>query len=258
LDVPAGGETQLSDEIDESKTEDKRVARTEQFSLRAVRELQALLRHADRSEAEVPAPRVKVSTDGKSQQLAPDYPDVANGYKLLAEALGSTSLDFVGGLLCQLAMSTRQQVSESDLNFALSVVKDIKPNDQIEAMLAAQMAVIHMATMTSARRLAQVKTLAEHDSAERGLNKLARTYGAQMEALKRYRTRGEQKITVQHVSVNDGGQAIVGNVMHPQRADTRQPCADTVPALTDARQPPMPIIAELQGEGIPFKARTRR
>jgi len=46
LDVPAGGETQLSDEIDESKTEEKRVARTEQFSLRTVRELQALLRHA--------------------------------------------------------------------------------------------------------------------------------------------------------------------------------------------------------------------
>jgi hypothetical protein len=74
-----------------------------------------------------------------------------------------------------------------------------------------------------------------------------------MEALKRYRTRGEQKITVQHVSVNDGGQAIVGNVVHPQRAATRQPCADTVPALTDARQPPMPTIAELQGEVIPFK-----
>jgi hypothetical protein len=29
-----------------------------------------------------------------------------------------------------------------------------------------------------------------------------------MEALKRYRTGGEQKVTVQHVSVNDGGQAI--------------------------------------------------
>jgi hypothetical protein len=69
----------LSDEIDESKTEENRVARTEQFSLRALKELQTLLRHARRSEAEVPAPRVKVLNDGKSQQLAPDYPDVANG-----------------------------------------------------------------------------------------------------------------------------------------------------------------------------------
>jgi hypothetical protein len=33
-----------------------------------------------------------------------------------------------------------------------------------------------------------------------------------MEALKRYRTGGEQKVTVQHLSVGEGGQAIVGNV----------------------------------------------
>ena len=34
----------------------------------------------------------------------------------------------------------------------------------------------------------------------------------QMEALKKYRTGGEQKVTVEHVSVNAGGQAIIGNV----------------------------------------------
>jgi hypothetical protein len=33
-----------------------------------------------------------------------------------------------------------------------------------------------------------------------------------MEALKRYRTGGEQKVLVQHVTVSDGGQAIVGTV----------------------------------------------
>ena len=43
-------------------------------------------------------------------------------------------------------------------------------------------------------------------------NKLARTFTTQMEALKRYRTGGQQKMTVEHVTVNDGGQAIVGNV----------------------------------------------
>jgi hypothetical protein len=44
------------------------------------------------------------------------------------------------------------------------------------------------------------------------LNKLARTFAAQVEALKKYRSAGEQTIRVQHVTVNDGGQAIVGNV----------------------------------------------
>jgi hypothetical protein len=35
-----------------------------------------------------------------------------------------------------------------------------------------------------------------------------------MEALKRYRTGGQQKVTVEHVTVNAGGQAIVGAVAH--------------------------------------------
>ncbi len=34
----------------------------------------------------------------------------------------------------------------------------------------------------------------------------------QIEALKRYRTGGRQTVTVEHVTVNAGGQAIVGNV----------------------------------------------
>ena len=34
----------------------------------------------------------------------------------------------------------------------------------------------------------------------------------QLESLKRYRTGGEQKVVVQHVNVNEGGQAIVGTV----------------------------------------------
>ena len=38
------------------------------------------------------------------------------------------------------------------------------------------------------------------------------TFAAQMSALKEYRSKGEQKMTVQHVHVAEGGQAIVGNV----------------------------------------------
>ena len=94
----------------------------------------------------------------------------------------------------------------------MSVVKDIEPEDQIEAMLAAQMATVHMATMTFAQRLNQVETIQQQDIAERAFNKLARTFATQVEALRRHRTGGEQKVTVEHVTVNEGGQAIVGNV----------------------------------------------
>ena len=42
--------------------------------------------------------------------------------------------------------------------------------------------------------------------------KLMRTFTAQMETLKRLRMGGKQTIQVQHVHVNEGGQAIVGDV----------------------------------------------
>ena len=70
----------------------------------------------------------------------------------------------------------------------------------------------------------------------------ARTYATQMEALKRYRTGGEQKVTVHHVSVNEGGQAIVGNVNQAASGTAAGKPDTTTPALSDARQQAMPII----------------
>ena len=47
-------------------------------------------------------------------------------------------------------------------------------------MLAAQMAAVHMASMTFARRLAHVETIQQQDSASNAFNKLTRTFAAQM------------------------------------------------------------------------------
>ncbi len=88
-------------------------------------------------------------------------------------------------------------------------------------MLAAQMAAVHMATMTFARRLAHVDNIPQQDAAERAFNKLARTFAAQMEALKRYRTGGQQRVIVEHVTVNEGGQAIVGKVAQGGRGSAK-------------------------------------
>ncbi|WP_287120652.1 hypothetical protein [Mesorhizobium sp.] len=43
-----------------------------------------------------------------------------------------------------------------------------------------------------------------------------------MEALKKYRTGGQQYVTVKHVTVNEGGQAIVGNVSHGGQGDGKK------------------------------------
>ena len=62
-------------------------------------------------------------------------------------------------------------------------------------MLASQMAAVHMATMTFARRLNHIENIPQQDSAERAFNKLARTFARQVEALKRYRTGGEHRVS---------------------------------------------------------------
>ena len=79
--------------------------------------------------------------------------------------------------------------------------------------------------------------------------KLARTFTGQMEALKRYRTGGEQKVTVQHVSVNEGGHAIVGHVTHTKSPmPVLNKSKDETPALTDSRQAAMPMLGDLDNE----------
>jgi hypothetical protein len=59
-----------------------------------------------------------------------------------------------------------------------------------------------------------VGNIPQQDSAERAFNMLARTFAAQVEALKRYRTGGGQTVRVERVT---RGQAIVGNVTHGGR-----------------------------------------
>jgi Tfp pilus assembly protein PilE len=81
------------------------------------------------------------------------------------------------------------------------------------------MAPAYMAAMRMARQLAAAQMIPQQDAAERAFNKLARTFAAQMDTLKRYRSKGEQKVTVQHVTVNDGGQAVVGDVRTGGRGD---------------------------------------
>lgn len=101
--------------------------------------------------------------------------------------------------------------------FMLSVIRDLAPRDAVERMLAVQMAATHVATVRQGRRMACADQLPQFDSHERAYNKLARTFAAQVEALRKHRNGGKQTVTVQHVNVSDGGQAIVGNVKHEGR-----------------------------------------
>ena len=155
-------------------------------------------------------PRIKLSSRG----FAIDHPDPKLGEALMADTLGVADRDAMHGILRQLVKASvnGQKPDAVNLAFMISMVKSIKPRDAVEAMLVAQMVSVHVMAMRCAYHLANADDVARHDSAGRALGRLARTFPAQIEALNRYRQNGEPAITVQNVSVGDGGKAIVGNV----------------------------------------------
>jgi hypothetical protein len=177
----------------------------------------------------------------------------AHSSAILMEMFGTTDTDFVGTLLNQLADNGGD---EKTVNFMLSVIHGIKPRDQIEAMLAAQMAVVHMTAMKFPPRFAHVETIAQNDSIERAFNKLVRTFTMLTEALKRHRTGGEQKVTVQHVTVGEGGKAIVGNVTQAAPEPTSDRPGGSAPLLGHATTAPMPDL-RLSRQRAPVQARRR-
>jgi hypothetical protein len=89
----------------------------------------------------------------------------------------------------------------------------ISPRDELEGMIAAQLITAHNAVMDCYRRAAIPEQHAEarrENLAQAG--KLSRTFAMLLEALNRHRGKGQQKMTVEHVHVHSGGQAVVGLV----------------------------------------------
>jgi hypothetical protein len=87
-------------------------------------------------------------------------------------------------------------------------------------MIGAQLLAAHNAAMECYRR-----AMIEQQSFEgrrenlNQANKLSRTYSTLLEALNRHRGKGQQKVTVEHVHVHSGGQAVVGVVETPRGGD---------------------------------------
>jgi hypothetical protein len=98
-------------------------------------------------------------------------------------------------------------------NSTREAVRSIGARDGTEALLAVQMVGVHnLAMKFLAAAGAKEQTSHGIELYMGHANRLLRTFAAQVEALKKYRSTGEQHCTVEHVHVHSGGQAVVGTV----------------------------------------------
>jgi hypothetical protein len=91
--------------------------------------------------------------------------------------------------------------------------------DEDEAMLAAQMVGVHWTAMELLRQVGATGNRLQLNDAGSLAVKLLRTYTAQLEALKRYRSAGEQRVVVQHVTVTADQAAVQVNATPAPRGE---------------------------------------
>jgi hypothetical protein len=171
--------------------------------------------------------------------------DPTLGEGRLKRFCGSQSDEFNNTLATQVIDSLWLKHSDAKgeeklMSAALAAMAGIGPRDELEGMLAAQMVAAHNAAMECFRRsMISEQTFEGRKEALSQANKLSRTYTTLLEALNRHRGKGQQKVTVEHVHVHAGGQAIVGAVEAGggvASGNQRQPHAK---AISHASEPPL-------------------
>jgi len=98
------------------------------------------------------------------------------------------------------------------LELVPALAVEMEPNDAVEAMLINQMAATHYAISSMSSQFLYASSPELREAYERSLTRLSRTFLAQIEGLKKYRAKAQQTVRVERVTVNDGGQAVVGHV----------------------------------------------
>jgi hypothetical protein len=229
-------------------------------------EARAMLEAANRLEARRSPFKAKAAkaADGSLTSIGPDHADAMGWSFRLRDTFGTASHDFAISSLNALIKNTagKKGIDEVALNAALAVLDGVRPRDEIEGMLAAQMSVTHSLAMELLSRAKHAELVPQFESAGNMAVKLLRTYTAQAEALAKLRRGGEQMVRVEHVHVYPGGQAVVGNVNHRGGGGvherSEQPhAADDPRALTFAPGPPL-RCAYQEREAVPIAGSDRK
>lgn len=178
-----------------------------------------IAKSAERKQERKPRFNVEIIGEGEAWSVGNPHNDFEGWIDRLLDVFGTRSGEFALTNVQSLANIIRgkdPQSSRDPVNAALASIEAIEPKDELEAMLAVQMAATHSLQLTMMLRLKNAGTLEGFETYGNMATKLARTFTAQIDALAKLRRGGEQTVRVEHVHVYPGGKAVVGTVNnHP-------------------------------------------
>jgi len=111
---------------------------------------------------------------------------------------------------CAKALPDNKSKAEN-LNLVVEFLNEVKPKNVVEAMLYTQFLTMQEIGMTHLQRAEAAETQQLADFRMRTAVKFLNLQHSALDKLLKYKSGGEQKVVVQHVQVNDGGKAVVGN-----------------------------------------------
>jgi len=139
----------------------------------------------------------------------------------ILETTGSLDSDFIQNIMVQVSSTLPDEDGEKVMNFSAALMHGLKPQDETEGILVAQMAGTHnliMKCMREAVNPGQFPAIA-NDYTLRAC-KLMHVFLKQLEMLEKYRGKtAHQKVIVEHVHIHQGGQAVVGHIDNRPRGE---------------------------------------
>ncbi len=141
------------------------------------------------------------------------------------KAIGGSNFDTWNDVIFEQMLQTlpnlprlKSSAIEHQGQAVLDALRGMEPKDELEGMLAAQLIATHNALMECYRRAwGEKQTVDGRHGNLTQANKLSRTWTTLLDALNKHRGKSQQKMTVEHVHVQAGGQAVVGNIAQAKR-----------------------------------------
>ena len=238
-------------------------------------EARSILAARSRVDARAPRVAIKIASKDKPLEFGPTHDDRAGFIDRLQNAFGTRGLSFPSAEMHHLVQASsfgEGGTDETRLNSLLAVIDGVQPANEIEAMLAAQIAVTHRLAMELVNRTRRADEIPKFDCAGRMATKMLQAFTAQVDLLHRLKRGPAQVVRVEHVHVHPGGQAVVGHVVTTRGAigtrggggeenehqphakgELPAPAAAPMPQMRsqDAARQPVPLAGSARSGALP-------